>query len=50
MRIAKIRRGLYWLADRLGDVEAVKHGRVREHMRNRMVGCVVSRLTRKLWR
>jgi hypothetical protein len=34
--IAKIRRGLYWLADRLGDVEAVKQGRVRAHMHNRM--------------
>ena len=44
MNISKIRKILYTTAKYLGDVDAVKKGRVKERVFNRIVGKLTSKL------
>lgn len=48
--IGKIRRALYTGARVLGDVQAVSKGRTVKRAENRIIGRLVSRLLRRLWR
>lgn len=50
MSIAKWRRAAYLTSRTLGDVQAVKRGRVGPRIANRVMGRMVSRLMRGLWR
>lgn len=43
MTIGKIRTVLYKLAKILGDVNAVKRGRIKQRVRNRAVGKITGR-------
>lgn len=44
MNISKIRTFLYSSAKILGDVDAVRKGRVKQRLRNRIIGKLTSRL------
>lgn len=47
MNISKIRSILYQAARILGDVDAVRKGRVKERIGNRLIGAITSRLFRR---
>lgn len=50
MTISRLRR-LIWKTNRfLGDVQAVKRGRIVRRAENRIVGRLAARALRKLWR
>lgn len=49
MTINKIRSWLYWFAKLLGDVQAVRRGRVVERIENRAIGKLNRKLMRKIW-
>lgn len=44
MNISKIRTILYSVAKILGDVDAVKKGRVKQRVKNRIIGKFTSKL------
>lgn len=44
MTIGKIRTILYTVAKYLGDINAIKRGRVKERIQNRIIGKFTSRL------
>lgn len=44
MNISKIRKMLYTTAKYLGDIDAVKKGRVKERLYNRVIGKLTSKL------
>lgn len=44
MSIGKIRRKLYFISKILGDINAVKQGRVKQRIYNRIIGKLTSRL------
>jgi hypothetical protein len=48
--MSSLRNFLYRLARFLGDVTAVRKGRIGQRIHNRMVGKGIGKLTRKLWR
>lgn len=50
MTVSKARSWLYCVARLLGDVQAVRRGRVEKRIYNRVVGRAVGRVTRRLWR
>lgn len=50
MSINKVRRILYKLGVFLGDVQAVKKGRIKERVWNRVVSKVSSSFTRKFYK
>lgn len=50
MTIGKVRSWLYFFTKILGDVNAVKRGRVRQRIQNRLVGRTTARILGKLWR
>lgn len=50
MTISKVRGLLYWLARLLGDVNAVKKGRVGRRIGRRLAGKVTGRALRKLFK
>jgi len=50
MSINKTRGFLYWLAKLLGDVNAVKRGKVGKRITRRVAGKGTGRLLRKLFR
>lgn len=43
-------RFMYWLARVLGDVQAIRKGRLGDRLRNRMVSRAVRQVTRPLYR
>lgn len=43
MKISKIRSILYTTAKYLGDIDAVRKGRVKERLWNRLIGKITSR-------
>lgn len=47
MSINKTRGFLYWLAKLLGDINAVKKGKVAQRLRNRGIGKITSRIFKK---
>lgn len=50
MTLTQFRRLLYSLARLLGDVQAVRRGRIGHRLVNRMVGRAVGRGMRGVWR
>jgi hypothetical protein len=50
MTLSKIRRTLYKTARFMGDVSAVKRGRVIKRVENRMIGRIVGKALRKIFR
>ena len=44
MNISKIRTILYTVAKYLGDIDAVRKGRVKQRIKNRLIGKVTGRL------
>lgn len=44
MNISKIRTILYTVAKYLGDVDAVRKGRVKQRIKNRLIGKITGRL------
>jgi len=50
MSISKTRGFLYWLARFLGDVNAVKRGKVGKRIARRAVGKATGRTLRKLFK
>ena len=50
MTLTTLRRACYWLARRLGDVQAVRRGRVGRRIANLLIGRIVGRAARALWR
>lgn len=50
MTIGKLRSWLYWLAKILGDVNAVRRGRIGQRLHNRIVGRLSGRLLGRLWK
>ncbi|MBT9141710.1 MAG: hypothetical protein DDT29_00101 [Dehalococcoidia bacterium] len=50
MSIGKARGFLYWLAKVLGDVQAVKSGKVGKRIARRAAGKATGRLLRKLFK
>lgn len=44
MNISKIRTILYTLAKYLGDVDAIRKGRIKQRIKNRLIGKVTGRL------
>ena len=50
MSIARTRRTLYRSARVLGDVQAVRRGRVSQRLVNRGLGRLVGRLLSRLWK
>lgn len=50
MSISKIRQLLYKTASILGDVQAVKRGRVKERLWNRIIGILIDRISRKFYK
>ena len=50
MSIAKTRRNLYRAQRLLGDVQAIRTGRIRQRLTNRILGRMIGRATRRLWR
>ncbi|MBS4006926.1 MAG: hypothetical protein KGZ45_00630 [Clostridium sp.] len=48
MSISKVRGLLYWLGKALGDVHAVKSGKVGKRIARRAAGKATGRLLRKL--
>lgn len=43
MNISKIRTILYTLAKYLGDVDAIRKGRIKQRIKNRLIGKVTGR-------
>jgi hypothetical protein len=50
MSINKVRSWLYWLAKGLGDVQAVKSGKVTQRIERRVAGKIAGKLLGKLFR
>ena len=50
MRIGKIRSWLYFLAKILGDINAVKRGRIGERLARRLAGKATGRLLGRIFR
>lgn len=50
MSLPKLRALLFRLSRLLGDVQAVRRGRIGARIQNRMVGKMLGRVTRGLWR
>lgn len=50
MTISKLRHWLYRFNRGLGDVQAVRRGRIRQRAENRMIGRFAGKLLRRLWR
>lgn len=50
MSIAKWRRAFYLTSRTLGDVQAVKRGRVGQRITNRIVGRAMSKAMKGVWR
>lgn len=50
MSIAKTRRGLYKANRLLGDVQAVRSGRIWQRVVNRLIGRAAGRAMRGVWR
>ena len=50
MTIGKLRGFLYWLARLLGDINAVRRGRIGQRIGRRLAGKVTGRLLGKLFR
>jgi hypothetical protein len=50
MTISHLRRLLYKFNRFLGDVNAVKRGRIRQRAGNRVIGRIAGRMLRRLWR
>jgi hypothetical protein len=50
MTISHLRRLLYRFNKFLGDVQAVRRGRIRQRTQNRIVGKIAGRMLRRLWR
>ncbi len=48
--INKARRATHRATVLLGDIQAVKRGRIGERIANRLMGRLVARLMRGLWR
>jgi hypothetical protein len=49
MSISKTRSKLYKIARILGDVDAVKKGKVGKRVKNRVVGKLTGKLLKKFW-
>ena len=50
MSIGKVRSFLYWLAKLLGDINAVRRGRIGQRIGRRLAGKVTGRLLGRLFR
>lgn len=50
MSINKARRATHKATVLLGDIQAVKRGRIAERVTNRVIGRLVGRLLRSVWR
>jgi hypothetical protein len=50
MTISKLRHHLYKAARILGDVNAVKRGRIVKRTENRAIGRLAGKVLRRLWR
>jgi hypothetical protein len=50
MTLSKLRRWLYKGQRALGDVQAVRRGRLAQRLTNRIIGRAVGWLLRKVWR
>ena len=50
MSISKFRGFLYWLARLLGDINAVRRGRIGQRIGRRLAGKVTGRLLGRLFR
>jgi hypothetical protein len=50
MNLNSIRSILYSLARILGDVQAVRRGRIGQRIQNRMAGRIADRLLRRIFR
>ena len=50
MTHSSFRSLLYKLARLLGDVQAVRRGRIGQRVQNRVTGRIVGKLLRRLWR
>ena len=48
MTIGKLRTWLYFIAKLLGDVNAVRRGRVRQRVTNRIAGRIAGRALRRM--
>ncbi|WP_176474125.1 hypothetical protein [Niallia circulans] len=46
MTIGKLRTWLYRIARLLGDINAIKRGRVKQRMKNRLIGKITGRFFR----
>lgn len=49
MSISKTRSKLYKIARILGDVDAVKKGKVGKRVKNRVIGKLTGKLLKKFW-
>jgi len=50
MTIGSVRTILYALARILGDVQAVRRGRIRQRVQNRIAGRILGRFLRRVFR
>ena len=50
MSISKIRGFLYWLAKLLGDINAVRRGRIGQRIGRRLAGKLTGRLLGRLFK
>jgi hypothetical protein len=49
MSISQLRRALYAFSRLLGDINAVRCGKVAERIGNRLLGRLIGKATRPLW-
>ena len=50
MKINKLRRQLFLTQRTLGDIQAMRNGRGVQRFENRLMGRLVNRFMRRLWR
>ena len=50
MTLSKLRNLLYKTARVLGDVQAVRRGRIVKRIHNRIVGRLSSKILRRIWK
>ena len=50
MTLSKLRGLLYKTARIIGDVQAIRHGRIVKRIHNRIVGRLSGKLLRRIWK
>lgn len=50
MSLNKLRQALYKINVALGDIQAIKKGRVKERLWNRIIGKISSKVTSKFYK